>query len=261
MRDNRTLLLPALVIAAVGSLGGTATAQQCVTSAANGSCPTSGAYYYYPQITESNGYNTYVIQDVWNPIQGWQQTLYSTNPGDWYVIANMPAGNTAVVSYPDTQQLYSGRLSHWHFIYSSFSESSDTSTNTVDDTGYDIWLNNYADEVMIQHEVAGHGQCDGSAPIAGPIKFGGTHDVPVKSWLLCQYGSELFWQLPSPKGAWTFGISHGRVDVLSMLTWLVNNKYLPANSTLDQIDYGFELSSTNALNETFTVKTFTIKSK
>jgi hypothetical protein len=261
MRDTRVLLLPALLTLALGTLGRTAAAQQCDTSKANGSCPVSGAYYYYPQITESNGYNTYVNQDVWNPIHGWKQTLYSTNPGNWYVIANMPVGNTAVVSYPDTQQIYSSRLSHLRFIYSSFSESSDTSTNTVDDTGYDIWLNQYADEVMIQHEVAGHGQCDGESAVAGPIKFGGTHHVPVKSWLLCQYGSELFWQLRSPKGAWAFGISHGRVDILSMLAWLLNHNYLPAKSTLDQIDYGFELSSTNGLDETFTVTALTIKSR
>jgi hypothetical protein len=261
MKDMRLLHLPALAIIALCSLGTAATAQQCVTSKANGSCPTSGAYDYYPQITESNGYNTYVVQDVWNPINGWQQTLYSTDPGNWYVIANMPAGNTAVISYPDTQQIYGGRLSHWHYIYSSFSENSDTSTNTVDDTGYDIWLNKYADEVMIQHEVAGHGQCDGDPPVAGPVKFGGTHRVPVNSWYLCQYGSELIWELPSSKGAWTFGISHGRVDILAMLTWLVNNKYLRAKSTLEQIDYGFELSSTNGLDETFTVQGLTIKSR
>jgi len=255
------ICLPALVIIALTSLGGTATAKQCVTSKANGSCPKSGAYTYYPQITASNGYNTYVNQDVWNPIDGWQQTLYSTNPGDWYVIANMPVGNTAVVSYPDTQQLYSSRVSHFHYIYSSFAETSDTSTNTVDDTGYDIWLNNYADEVMIQHEVAGHGQCDGDPPVAGPITFGGTHRVPVMSWYLCQYGSELIWQLPQPNGAWSFGISQGRVDILSMLTWLENNNYLKTNSSLEQIDYGFELSSTNALDETFAVKGLTIKSR
>jgi len=255
---SRLLFLAPLVLIVMSSA---ATAHQCVTSAPNGVCPDQGAYTYYPQITASNGYNTYVLQDVWNPIDGWQQTLYSTDPGDWYVIANMPAGNLAVVSYPDTQQLYGVRLDRLHYVYSSFAENSDTSTNTVDDTGYDIWLNNYADEVMIQHEVAGHGQCDGAPPLAGPVAFGGTHRVPVKSWVLCQYGSELFWQLHSPKGAWTFGIDHGRVDILAMLTWLEDHKYLKANSRLEQIDYGFELSSTNGLNETFTVSGLTIKSR
>jgi hypothetical protein len=255
------LLLATLAIIASVSFGGEAAAGQCVTHKANGSCPASGAYYYYPEITASNGYNTYVNQDVWNPIDGWKQTLYSKNPGDWYVIANMPVGNTAVVSYPDAQQIYGSRLGHMHYIYSSFAERSDTSTNTVDDTGYDIWLNNYADEVMIQHQVAGHGQCDGDSPVAGPITFGGMHNIPVNSWYLCQYGSELIWQLPQPNNAWAFGISHGRVDILAMLTWLENNDYLKANSSLEQIDYGFELSSTNASDETFKVTALTIKSK
>jgi len=39
------------------------------------------------------------------------------------------------------------------------------------------------------------------------------------------------------------------------------HKYLKTNSTLEQIDYGFELSSTNGLDETFTVSGLTIKSK
>ncbi len=260
MRDAPILLPLALVIAAMAAPGGAA-AKECVTSKANGSCPKGGAYTYYPQISASNGYNTYVVQDVWNPIDGWQQTLHAKNPGNWHVVANMPAGNVAVISYPDTQQLYGAKLGGFRFIYSAFAETSDTSTNTVDDTGYDIWLNNYADEVMIQHEVAGHGQCNGEQPIAGPVTFGGTHHVPVNSWLLCQYGAELYWQLPSPQGAWSFGISEGSVDILAMLAWLVANHYLPAHSTLDQIDYGFELSSTNALDETFAVTRLTIKSK
>ena len=49
----------------------------CVTSAAKGSC----GPYLYPAITGSDGSNTTVGQDVWNPISGWSQTLYATNPG------------------------------------------------------------------------------------------------------------------------------------------------------------------------------------
>jgi hypothetical protein len=61
--------------------------------------------------------------------------------------------------------------------------------------------------------------------------------------------------------AWTFGIDHGRVDILAMLTWLEDHKYLKANSSLEQIDYGFELSSTNGLDETFAVSGLPIKSR
>ncbi len=46
-----------------------------------------------------------------------------------------------------------------------------------------------------------------------------------------------------------------------MLTWLEDHKYLKANSSLEQIDYGFELSSTNGLDETFAVSGLPIKSR
>src|SRR5438105_15803945 len=76
----------------------------CTTSAAKGTC----GPYDYRQNTASNGYNTYVNNNVWNPISGWQQKLYANSPGDFYVTANMPAENTAVVSYPGTSQASSG---------------------------------------------------------------------------------------------------------------------------------------------------------
>ncbi len=38
-----------------------------------------------------------------------------------------------------------------------------------------------------------------------------------------------------------------------MLTWLMNKGYLPANSTLTQLQYGFEIASTGGVNEKFQV--------
>src|ERR1700691_5507622 len=86
--------------AAAGS--GRSTAAACVTSAVRGAC----GPYRYSGITNSDGQNTFVAQDVWNTIPGWSQTLYATSPDSWYVAANMPAGNTAVVSFPDVGQEY-----------------------------------------------------------------------------------------------------------------------------------------------------------
>ena len=44
-----------------------------------------------------------------------------------------------------------------------------------------------------------------------------------------------------------------------MLTWLESHRYLPANSGLNQIQYGFEICSTPG-PETFTVSQLAIKS-
>src|SRR5206468_3949933 len=123
----------------------------CVTSEPKGRC----GPYLYPANTGSDGSNTIIDQNVSNPISGWHQTLHATDPGNWYVTANMPAGNTAVVSFANTwqQSLPSpNALTDFSSIYSSFSENTNVTAGTSAGWGYDIWLNSWADEVMIQHD-------------------------------------------------------------------------------------------------------------
>ena len=226
----------------------------CVTSAAKGSC---GPYLYAP-ITGSDGSNTTVGQDVWNPISGWSQTLYASNPGSWYVTANMPAGNTAVVSFPNTGESYnSNPLTGFSSISSSFSETMNPTAGTSAEAAFDIWLNNWKNEVMIQHDMVKRGGPCG--PVLATATFGGQSGVPVQSWNLCQYGSELIWQVPG-KGD-VYGEQSGSVDILAMLNWLVNNGgYLPHGSSLTAIGYGFEICSTGGADENFQIKAFSIRS-
>jgi hypothetical protein len=240
-----------------GSYSGDAgadTGAVCVTSAAKGSC----GPYLYADITGSDGTNTTVGQDVWNPISGWSQTLYATGPGNWYATANMPAGNTAVVSFPNTGQNYdSPLLTGFSTIYSSFSETMNPTAGTSAEAAYDIWLNNWNNEVMIQHDMVNRGGPCG--PVLATETFGGKGGVPVESWILCQYGSELIWQVASTGDR--YGVQAGSVDVLAMLDWLVNNGgYLPEGSDLTAIGYGFEICSTGGSDENFQVKAFSISS-
>jgi hypothetical protein len=229
----------------------------CVTSAAKGSC----GPYLYPAITGSNGSNTTVGQDVWNPISGWSQTLYATDPGSWQVTANMPLGNTAVVSFPNTGESYdSNLLTSFSSLYSSFSETMNPTSGTSAEAGYDIWLNDWNNEVMIQHDMVNRGGPCG--PVLATASFGGHGGVPTQSWNLCQYGSEIIWQLPAPGNGNVYGEHSGSVDVLAMLEWLVNNGgYLPKGSNLTAIGYGFEVCSTGGVDETFEVNSFTITSE
>jgi hypothetical protein len=229
---------------------GTDAGAVCVTSAAKGSC----GPYLYPAISGSDRSNTTVGQDVWNPISGWSQTLYATTPGNWYVTASMPAGNTAVVSFPNTGESYnSNLLTGFSSIYSSFSENMSPTVGTSAEAAYDIWLNNWNNEVMIQHDMVKRGGPCG--PVLATATFGGPGGVPVQNWNLCQYGSELIWQLPGN------GEQSGSVDILAMLNWLVNNGgYLPHASSLTAISYGFEICSTGGVDENFQVKGFSITS-
>jgi hypothetical protein len=203
--------------------------------------------------------NTSVGNDMWNDISGSSQTLHVTNPGDWSVTANMPAGNTAVVSYPSLGANYgvgSGAegipLSSFTSIYSSFSENMNATSQTSAWAAYDIWLpsarERRSNEVMIQHDFANNGACTAVASAT----FGGSGGVPVQKWNLCQYGSELIWKLTGGNE------QSGTVDILAMLNWLVSHRYLPTDSTLSLVGYGWEICSTGGHNETFQLNSFSM---
>lgn len=216
----------------------------CVTAALRANCgPFSDS-----QIQGTSSDPT-VSNDVWNPISGWQQTLYANNPGNWYTVATGPSGNTAVVSYPSSGSNYNERaLSSFPALYSSFSENMHAQSGTSAEAAYDVWLNNWKNEVMIQHDMVNRGSC----PTLATTSFGGSNGVPVRTWTLCKYGSELIWQL---SGA---GEQSGSVDILGMLKWLVSHSYLPQSNGLTAIGYGFEICSTGGRPETFTVTGYSV---
>jgi hypothetical protein len=220
----------------------------CITSAQMGHCP----FGQYAGITGAST-DPYVDQDVWSPISGWRQTLYASNPGHWYVTANMAAGNTAVVSFPNTGFFYNKALSQFSSIISSFTDSIPVRTGTNAEASYDIWFKNTGaiDEVMIQNDYS-----PGRAPSCGTwtatsVRFGGSKGVPVHPWDLCVSGSTAYWETANGN------MPSGTVDVLAMLNWLVRHGQLPTGVELGGFSYGFEVSSTDGVSETFAVKRFT----
>jgi hypothetical protein len=237
----------------------------CTTSDAMGRC---GPYDTYRQIKGTTS-STYVGNNVWNPIFDWRQTLYATDPGNWQVTANMPAGNTAVVSYPSIGANYGQitnlptPLTDYSSIYSSFSETMNATAETSAWAAYDIWLGPAdcspagstcsSHEVMIQHDFANNGDCADLATAT----FGGSGGVPVRDWHLCQYGSQLIWKLGADEQH-KESEQTGSVDILSMLMWLVDHGYLPSGTGLWLIGYGWEICSTGGEDEDFQVKSFSM---
>ena len=233
----------------------------CV-SHANGSC---GPYNSYSPISGTTG-NVTVGNDVWSPPSGsWSQTLNVTSPGNWNAVANFPAGQTRVHSFPNigqTQNWINGTnlpalLSSWSSMLSSYSVNLNAHSGTVAEAAYDLWLDDWKNEVMIQTDFAGDSlrpRCDVLGDVVTKQTFGGADGVPVRSWNLCQFGSELIWQ---PSTGTNY--SSGKVNVMAMLTWLENHgngKYLPVNPTLTAISFGIEICSTGGQNETFHVNNF-----
>jgi hypothetical protein len=255
----------------------------CDITGATSICPSSGLYYdtslsptTWGQITQN---------DVWNPPSSWTQDMYTTNPSDWYIEANFPADSSgAIKSYPSTAIQYyedgqtsdpNPTLDSFTEIVGAFSESAPAaSTGTVSDIGYDLWFNDWASEIMIQHQNINTDVCtDWTTVIATDVQFGGTNGVPVEHWNLCQNGTfgssnpELIWQYYATAGSKTFGESSGSVDIDAMLKYLEGNSIcktssgttdcLPASSTLTQFGYGFEISTTNGNTQQFTIDSLT----
>jgi hypothetical protein len=225
----------------------------CVTSAGRGSC----GPYSYAGITGGN--QTSVIQDVWNPIDGASQTLTAYNPGNWSASASMPAGNTAVVSYPDTQQIYTTNanapdpLSSFSSITSSFTGSDPDGAGSDYEAAYDIWAgtgtSDYAQEIMIWTD--NHGQ----RPAGSQLQTVTIAGVSYQVWSTGKAGST-----GNPVTLVTgSNETSGTVNVLADLDWLEANGYMPAGSGLNQIDYGWEICSTGGVPETFTLSQYGIK--
>ncbi|HEU5044839.1 MAG TPA: hypothetical protein VFT75_11980 [Nocardioidaceae bacterium] len=263
VRATVAILLTAAVGCAAALVGvvpasAATTVWKCTTSAARGSC---GPYDRYPYITGTTS-STYIGNNVWSPVPGWRQTLRADNPGRWGVNANMPAGNSAVVSYPSVGANY-GRitnvptpLSRYSRIHSRFIEHMNATAHTSAWATYDIWLgrNGCSDcgshEVMIQHDFANNGACTTVARADFPGARG-----TRQHWHLCTYGSELIWKLGRSERN-KVSEQTGVVPILAMLRWLVRHQYLPPHTGLWMVGYGWEIASTGGRTEKFRVSAY-----
>jgi hypothetical protein len=280
-----------LFVVSILRFGTLAFGQVCEPSVPLGIC---GPYYYSP-VTGSNGSNVNVQNDFWNSANapaGSSQTMHSISPGNWFVEANFANGNTAVESYPDSDAIYTNSpplLSSYSYRFSSFAENMNLKSNTAAEAAYDIWLNGYGNEVMIWNDVSNRGGpgfyagCTSTPPLA-QVVFGGSYGVPKHLWDLikCPGTSEIVWQLDQQALSLcgitsdrrddpvlphesvdigtpsVYGITRGSVDVYAMLTWLVTNGYLPSETSIEQIEYGFEIASTGGADERFQVTGWSI---
>jgi hypothetical protein len=222
----------------------------------------------YNDSSLSASYEQITQNDVWSPPATWSQTMYTTSPASWYIAANFPTDSSgAIHTYPSAAIQYYDytvpTVDSYSYMYSSFATTPDTSSATVMDAGYDIWLNNWAQEVMIQTQLVNTSVCTGwTTVLATNVSFGGTHGVPTATWNLCKNGSasnaELIWQYTDPGGGKNFGQSSSSVDIYAMLEYLESHGYgISAGATFTQTCFGFEISTTGGSSKNFTVSNWT----
>ena len=250
----------------VGTPATAATGYSCTTSAKDGSCVFSEKANDFAGISPGSGRprsrGIEVDQNIWSSCKGSSQKLSANSPEDYQIVANYPAGNTAICSYPNVwPHDASGPVNSYSQITSSFSESFPHNAQTAAHAMYDLWFNNWAYEVMVQYDFSNDGACQGSWPLVKKdVIFGGSHGVPSQAWHLCtgNGGKSLVWKLGASDGSQEQSESSGTADLLPMLKYLEKNGYIPAHAKWTAISMGWEIASTGGKNETFAGSGFTV---
>ena len=216
----------------------------CVSSAANGLCN----YSDYPAIVGA-GSNPWVGQNIWSGNTSYKQTLYSSNPGNWYVVANANTHFGGVLTYPNTGFYMTGAVDSYSSITSSFGTAIPDNARTAGWAAYDLWFNDWNDEVMIQTDltVPSNGDYDCTPKT--------TATIDGQPWHMCVFGSERVWK-PGTDDQHLLSRTSGTIDIQAFLTWMEQHGYLPAGSTWTAASYGFEICDTGGTNETFRVNAF-----
>ena len=109
-----------------------------------------------------------------------RQTLWAKSSNNWGVIATMPKGNLSVLTYPDTQKLFTKEgvgsptpISKFHAIRGHYAVQVPKRGDW--EVAYDIWLDDWNIEVMIW--LVNHGQTPAGDPIGKVHFYGQTFTV------------------------------------------------------------------------------------
>jgi hypothetical protein len=214
----------------------------CVNSTDGGQCNFAAD----PAIVGASS-DPWVAQDVWSHAAGYYQTLYAHGPGSWYVVANANTHFGGVLTFPDTGFWMTGAIDSYTSTTSSFSTTIPDNARTAGWAAYDLWFNNWKEEVMIQTDATANSDYDCTA------KTTATFDgMP---WHLCVFGSERVWK-PGSNDQHYIKQPTGTVNIKAFLTWMEQNGYLDPGSTWTAGSYGFEICDTGGANENFQVNAF-----
>jgi hypothetical protein len=188
-----------------------------------------------------------VYNNEWNPAAG-PQIVWADSYQHWGVQSTQQAGNTAVETYPCVGKVYGGaRVSSLSMIQNSFAESMPANRSGLHaEAADDVWLDNYRLEMMIW--VDNIGQSFGSDKLIGHVQ------IRSQKFAIWRNGTEFIFALNHNE-------ARGQTDILSSIRWLMRRGYVPARATLSQVDFGWEISSTNSRPADFTLTNYQLRTQ
>lgn len=248
------------------TIGGThypASAQVTLPGAASYSCTRTwpsdngqcGPYPGYKGITglAPSASPPTVGQNVWTQSQADHQHLFANSPGDWYVTVNATTNFGGVQAFPNTgwgMAWPEVPVDSYHSLLSSWDVTiPQDATKVAGWACYDLWFNNWADEVMIQVDITAPSQYQVTPNVASAT-FGGQpwHMLPL-------FGRERVWK-PGTDDLHLRSAASGSLDIQPILTWMEASGQLPKGSTWTAGSFGFEVCDTHGTDQAFRVNAF-----
>jgi hypothetical protein len=187
-----------------------------------------------------------IFNNEWNAAEAGPQTVWADSFHSWGVVSTQ-ADTTGVKTYPSVQEDFRDtRLTSLRRLTSSFAESMPPAAAAYTaEAAYDLWLNGYKNEVMVwvdNHGQQPNGIVSSEAVLSGQhfrVYRGNAHMVS----LVLLAGTDE---------------STGSVNLLLTLRWLVDHGYLRGRASLTQVDFGWEIVSTDGIPLEFTLHNYSL---
>jgi hypothetical protein len=217
-----------------------------LASSAHASVPRNAAWQSSAPFGAWNNGGFIVYNNEWNQPTG-PQTIWADSYHYWGVESKQAAGNTAIETYPCVQKNYANnpKVSSFHLIRNGFTESMPHATGLDAEAADDVWLNNYHIEVMIW--VDNHGQTPSGKVIGHATLFG-------QHFAVWHGGTDFSFVLHHNE---TSGVTH----ILAAIDWLMRHRLVPSNASLTQVNFGWEIASTNGKPMDFKVTKYWERAK
>lgn len=200
-----------------------------------------------PQSGVSIG-NYYVDNDSWNfskyPTSS--QTIYVCSYNNWYATVNVSdtANNGEVKTYPSVHDDFnSPALSSFTTISSIYAQTPPSSGAW--DMAYDIWINNYATELMIWTHSSGRQAHVPGIPQVGTVTLSGI------TYNIHKSGSYIAYDMPTARDS-------GTINIKEVINDMISRGYITSGSTLSSIQYGVEVCDVGGVNTNFVFNNFSV---
>jgi hypothetical protein len=200
--------------------------------------------------------NVGVLNEAWNTAEAGPQTLYVCDETSWYVESTQPATGS-VKSYPCTQYLFP-KTPLASFKTMSLSFAHEIEPKGLWNAAVDAWVGGLGEastaEVMVWPDYI----YPASLPPSNALKAASLNldGVTYLAWTRKnRNGGDYIALVADGKENMR---SHGRIDLLAIFKWLTAIGWLKATDTLAAVNYGVEISSTDATKRIFRMNDATL---